>query len=54
MLDPLINNMDAALAPATLFLDLPVEVPQVEEEEDAKQMPPPTPPKEWTENVYTF
>ena len=48
MLNPLINNADAAPTPANLFPDLPADMPQVEEEEDAKQPPPPQPPKEWT------
>ena len=53
MLNPL-NNEDAALAPANLFLDITADMPQVDEEEDTKQPPPPHPPKEWTEHVYTF
>ena len=54
MLNPLINNADAAPTPSTLFPDLPIEMPHVEEEEDAKQPPPPEPPKKWIEHVYTF
>ena len=54
MLNPLIDNMDVAPAPSTLFPDLSVEMVHVEEEEDAKQTRPPEPPKEWIEHVYTF
>ena len=54
MLNPLVNNSDATLAPAMLVPDLQADMPQVEEEENAKQPPPPEPPKERTEHVYTF
>ena len=54
MLNPLVSNSDVAPAPAMLIPDLPTEMPQVEEEEDAKPSKTPEPPKEWTEHVYTF
>ena len=54
MLNPLIDNEDAAPALATLFPEVTPNMRQVDEEEEAKQPPPPPPPKEWTKNVYTF
>ena len=54
MLNPLVNNTDATPAPATLFLDLPADVPQVTKEDEAQQKLPPLPRKEWTDTVYTF
>ena len=54
MLNPLVSSSDAAPAPAMLIPDLPTEMPQVEEEEDAKPSRTLEPPKEWTEHVYTF
>ena len=54
MLNPLVNNLDAAPAPAMLIPDLQADMPQVEEEEEAKPSRTPEPPKEWTEHVYTF
>ena len=54
MLNPLVNNSDTAPAPATLIPDLQADMPQVEEEDEAKPSRMPEPPKEWIEHVYTF
>ena len=54
MLNPLIDNEDAAPPPNTLFPNITADIPQVEEEVDIQQPPPPQPTKEWTEHVYTF
>ena len=54
MLNPLVNNSDAALAPAMLVPDLQADMPQVEEEEEATPSKAPEPPKEWTEHVYIY
>ena len=54
VLNLLVNNKDAALTPTTLFLDIPTEIPNDADEDNAQQKPPPVPPKEWTKIVYTF
>ena len=54
ILNPLVNNSDAALAPTTLIPDLQANMPQVEEEEEARPSRAQEPPKEWTEHIYTF
>ena len=54
MLDPLVKNSEAVLAPVESIPDLPADLPQEEEDEEAKPSKAPEPPKEWTEHVYTF
>ena len=56
MLNPLVNNTDAAPALTFLFIDIPVETLKEakEDEDDTQQRLPPAPTKEWMETVYTF
>ena len=54
MLNPLVDNDDAAPPPESLFPNITGDPPQVDEEVDTKQPPLPPPAKEWTEMVYTF
>ena len=54
MLNPLVSNQDAAPPPEGLLPDDKSEIPHADEEEEAPQPLPPSPPKEWTESVYTF
>ena len=40
--------------PTTLSSDIPIDIPNEADDDDAPQNPPPTLPKEWIEIVYTF